>query len=113
MDQSEERDLESFGESVEELVNRGTETVVTLLRDVKFGTGAFGIVCKAKRNGVPCAAKILHTFLCNASRAMEQFRQEIEFVREINHPNIVQCLGVHTDYAVSQMPIITDGINGL
>ena len=110
MDQPQERDQESFGESVSVANNQESATAeaVTVLRGVEFGTGAFGVVCKAKRNDTPCAAKILHPYLCNdsGSQPIEQFLREIQLVLEINHPNIVQCLGIHTDYAVSQMPIL-------
>ena len=94
-------------ESLGELKFRKLDSV-TILKDEKFGSGAFGIVCKANCGGAPCAAKILHSFLCNAaaSRPIEQFLQEIQIIHEINHPNIVQCLGVYTNDALSRMPIL-------
>ena len=81
---------------------------VTILKDDSFGSGAFGVVCKAKCDGAPCAAKILRDYLCDASQplAMKQFLQEIQLVREINHPNIVRYLGVYEDDSVSRMPIL-------
>ena len=81
---------------------------VTIFKESKFGSGAYGAVYKAKCDDTVCAAKVLHDMLCNvgASRPSEQFLQEIRLVLKFNHPNIVQCLGVHTDPAVSQMPIL-------
>jgi serine/threonine protein kinase len=86
---------------------------VTIFEDVKFGSGAYGIVYKAKCDNTICAAKVLHDLLCNtgtASRPSEQFRQEIQLVLKLSHEagssNIVQCLGIHTNHTVSQMPIL-------
>ena len=85
---------------------------VTIFKDFKFGSGAYGVVYKAQCDDTVCAAKVLHDQLCNVytSRPSEQFRQEIQLVLKLSHEagsnNIVQCLGVHTDPAVSQMPIL-------
>ena len=77
---------------------------VTIFKEFMFGSGAYGAVYKAKCDDTVCAAKILHDTLCrnvDASRPSEQFLQEIRLVLKFNHPNIVQCLGVHKDPAVS------------
>lgn len=111
MDQSKEKDPGSFGEtvtSVNTLEGARHETAaVIIFENLTFGTGAFGTVCKANYRGSPCAAKILHAVLCQELlRPVEQFSQEIHLLREISHPNIVQCLGVHEDVAVSPLPIL-------
>ena len=105
MDQAQERDhdqSESLGAELK-------YEKVTIFKNSKFGSGAYGIVYKAEcDDGTVCAAKILHDLLCNTgtSRPTEQFLQEIQLVLKIRHPNIVRCLGVHTDDTVSQMPIL-------
>ena len=73
--------------------------------DFKFGSGAFGIVYKAERDGTPCAAKVLHSYLGN-SQPLQQFFKEIEIGSKLYHENIVQYLGVHRDDTISRVPIL-------
>ena len=82
---------------------------VELLKDQTLGIGSYGKVCKAKCDNLLCAAKIIHETLCdpksqhliaNSKSSIEpirKFEQEVEFLREIRHPNIVQYLGLHHD----------------
>ena len=82
-------------------------TIYNSDRQFQIGCGSFGVVCKARCDGVLCAAKILRDLLCDTSaQPTEQFLREIQLLREINHPNIVQYLGIHRDDVVSQMPIL-------
>ena len=70
-----------------------------LMRDATLGTGAYGQVCKATLDELPCAAKLLHPILVdpNNPRNRTRFEQECRFLSEIRHPNIVQYLGVAHD----------------
>ena len=70
-----------------------------LMRDATLGTGAYGQVCKATLDELPCAAKLLHPILVdpNNPRNRTRFEQECRFLSEIRHPNIVQYLGVAQD----------------
>ena len=72
---------------------------VRLMRDAPLGTGAYGEVCKATLDELPCAAKLLHPILVNRynPRNRTKFEQECRFLSEIRHPNIVQYLGVEQD----------------
>ena len=69
------------------------------MRDATLGTGAYGQVCKATLDELPCAAKLLHPILVdpNNPRNRTRFEQECRFLSEIRHPNIVQYLGVAQD----------------
>ena len=69
------------------------------MRDTTLGTGAYGQVCKATLDELPCAAKLLHPILVdpNNPRNRTRFEQECRFLSEIRHPNIVQYLGVAQD----------------
>ena len=69
------------------------------MKDTILGTGAYGQVCKATLNELPCAAKLLHPMLVdpNNPRNRTRFEQECRFLSEIRHPNIVQYLGVAQD----------------
>ena len=70
-----------------------------LMRDATLGVGAYGQVCKATLDELPCAAKLLHPILVdpNNPRNRTRFEQECRFLSEIRHPNIVQHLGVAQD----------------
>ena len=82
---------------------------VQLFKDQVLGIGYYGKVCKAKCDGLLCAAKLIHeTFfdpttpqLRAAQRQhrlpMRRFEQECEFMSSIRHPNIVQYLGLYQD----------------
>ena len=77
------------------------------MRDAPLGTGAYGQVCRAKLDELPCAAKFLHAILLDPDRPRNRtlFEQECRFLSEIRHPNIVQYLGVAED-EVSGLPIL-------
>ena len=73
-----------------------------LFRNATLGTGAYGQVCRAKLDELPCAAKLLHPILVDRSDPKNQtnlhkFEQECRFLSEIRHPNIVQYLGMVYD----------------
>lgn len=69
---------------------------VKLFKDQELGSGAYATVCKAERDNIPCAAKILHPPLSHGT-AMEKFKKEIDLLGMIEHPNIVRYLGVLYD----------------
>lgn len=63
-----------------------------------LGSGAYGVVCKAVCDELPCAAKVLHaTFFQFNDPAMpamtRRFQRECELMGGIRHPCIVQYLG--------------------
>ena len=67
-----------------------------------LGTGSYGSVIKAKLDGLPCAAKILHhTFFTSndphVTDFIRRFKQECRILRHLKHPCIVQFLGVLED----------------
>ena len=81
-----------------------------LFRDATLGTGAYGQVCKAKLDELPCAAKLLHPILVDRTDPKNQtnlrkFEQECRFLSEIRHPNIVQYLAVVQDRE-SGLPVL-------
>ena len=85
----------------------GFKTVV-LLKDEILGIGSYGKVCRAKCDGLLCAAKLIHETLFDPTTQplapqrehrlpMRRFEQECEFLGTIRHPNIVQYLGICQD----------------
>ena len=81
-----------------------------LFRDDSLGSGAYGKVCKAKLNELPCAAKLLHAILFESddpksSVIQRRFVQECQLLQMIRHPNVVQYLSVTHD-PQSGLPIL-------
>ena len=75
-----------------------------LFRGETLGSGAYGVVCKAKLNELPCAAKLLHRVLFHPT-IQRRFVQEHELLQSLRHPNVVQYLGVAHD-PQSGLPIL-------
>ena len=82
-----------------------TYKTVKLFKDQVLGIGSYGKVCRAKCDDLPCAAKLLHETLFDPNsqrelneaekRPIRKFERECEFLRDLKHPNIVQCLGIY------------------
>ena len=75
---------------------------VQLFYDECLGRGSFGVVCKAKFCELTCAAKILHPLLFQSddpqsSITLTRFEQECELLKSMDHPNVVQYLGLSYD----------------
>ena len=75
-----------------------------------IGRGAYGAVYKAKCDQLPSAAKILYQAIVDprdpgAGKIMDRFGQECAFLECVEHPNIVQYLGVTTD-PESKQPVL-------
>ena len=73
-----------------------------MIKSASLGVGSYGAVYKAVRDDLPCAAKIIHPTLFEtndpgARRIVDRFIQEIEFLSGIQHPHIIQYLGVTRD----------------
>ena len=80
---------------------------IRLMRDAPLGSGAYGQVCRATLDELPCAAKLLHAILLDPDRPRNRtlFEQECRFLSDIRHPNIVQYLGMAEDEE-SGLPIL-------
>lgn len=66
-------------------------------KERQLGSGAYGAVYHANCDQLECAAKIMHTALSSphnegVQTALDKFKEEIELLRNIRHPNIVQYL---------------------
>ena len=77
------------------------------------GRGSYGSVHMVTINRVKCIAKRIHEILlqpeCDCpSETMnvvsKKFRQECELMNSLRHPNIVQCLGIHTISTGDNLP---------
>ena len=81
---------------------------VELFKAETIGSGAYGAVCKAKCDKLQCAAKLLYNTLLDLQdqqslkshdhrTPLSRFKQECQFLSQVNHPNVVQYLGTHLD----------------
>ena len=93
-----------------------TFKAVKLFKDQVLGIGSYGKVCRAKCDDLPCAAKLLHETLFDPHSQRElnemekgpvrKFEQEREFLHELRHPNIVQCLGIYYEDPSTGLPAL-------
>ena len=75
---------------------------IELCKSESLGSGSYGGVCKAKCDGLLCAAKIMHPTLFDlhdpgTTTYLRKFQEECCLLSLARHPNIVQYLGTYTD----------------
>jgi len=76
----------------------------------ELGRGSYGRVVEVKVCDTPCAAKEVHSILWNGASAEEQKRMKRSFLNEcincirIQHPNVVQTIGVYFPTLDTDLP---------
>ena len=75
---------------------------IELYKEDTLGTGSYGGVCKAKCDGLPCAAKIMHPTLFDLHDPgtisyLCKFEEECRLLSLARHPNVVQYLATYRD----------------
>ena len=75
---------------------------IELCKEDTLGTGSYGGVCKAKCDGLPCAAKIMHPTLFDLRDPgtisyLCKFEEECRLLSLARHPNVVQYLATYRD----------------
>ena len=83
---------------------------IELFKSESLGSGSYGGVCKAKCDGLLCAAKIMHPTLFDlrdpgTASYLRKFREECHLLSLARHPNVVQYLGTYTD-PDTQLPVL-------
>ncbi|KAJ1277923.1 hypothetical protein BS78_04G039900 [Paspalum vaginatum] len=63
--------------------------------ELKVGEGGYGPVYKATLDDTLVAVKILYS---NVTQGLKQFRQEVELLNNIRHPNMVHLVGACPEY---------------
>ena len=75
---------------------------IQLYKSESLGSGSYGGVCKAKCDGLLCAAKIMHPTLfdlCDPGTVsyLRKFQEECHLLSLARHPNVVQYLATYYD----------------
>ena len=75
---------------------------IVLYKSQTLGTGSYGGVCKAKCDGLLCAAKIMHPTLFDlrdpgTTSYLRRFEEECRLLSLARHPNVVQYLATYCD----------------
>ena len=75
---------------------------IQLYKSESLGSGSYGGVCKAKCDGLLCAAKIMHPTLFDlrdpgTDSYIRKFREECHLLSLARHPNVVQYLVTYYD----------------
>ena len=83
---------------------------VELFKEDNLGTGSYGGVCKARCDGLPCAAKIMHPTLFDLRDPgtvsyLQRFEEECRLLSSARHPNVVQYLGTYRD-PETRLPVL-------
>ena len=83
---------------------------IELYKSKSLGSGSYGGVCRAKCDGLPCAAKIMHPTLFDlrdpgTASYLERFEGECRLLSLARHPNIVQYLATYRD-PETRLPVL-------
>ena len=83
---------------------------IELYKSESLGSGSYGGVCRAKCDGLPCAAKIMHPTLFDlrdpgTTSYLERFEGECRLLSLVRHPNIVQYLATYRD-PETRLPVL-------
>ena len=75
---------------------------IQLYKSESLGSGSYGGVCKAKCDGLLCAAKIMHPTLFDlrdpgTDSYLRKFQEECHLLSLARHPNVVQYLATYYD----------------
>ena len=83
---------------------------IQLYKSESLGSGSYGGVCKAKCDGLLCAAKIMHPTLFDlrdpgTASYLRKFKDECHLLSLARHPNVVQYLATYCD-PDTQLPVL-------
>ena len=83
---------------------------IELHKSESLGSGSYGGVCRAKCDGLPCAAKIMHPTLFDlrdpgTASYLERFEGECRLLSLARHPNVVQYLATYRD-SETRLPVL-------
>ena len=108
--------------AIQSATNSATDSPIVCFKDMKvlkgeiLGRGANGVVYKASCDGLVCAAKVLreslytyrdqHKIVRKDGVLIRKFEQEMELLKHLKHPNIIQYLGFGHIKEEGDLPVI-------
>ena len=87
---------------------------VQLFKTETLGRGAYGVVCRAKCDELPCAAKLLHSIFLGINdpgqslTLVRTFNRECRLLSSVRHPCIVQYLCMYQDPETRQPALLME-----
>ena len=93
-------------------VRRAQIAVSELIVGEVLGEGQFGEVRAATYRGTPVAVKTMHERHSHVAKRAEAFRDEMQLLLGLRHPNIVQLVGGSWDLASGQMCLVLELCRG-
>ena len=87
---------------------------IELCKSERLGSGLYGWMCKAKCDGLLCAAKIMHPTpfdLCDPGADFRKFQEEYNLLSLARHPNLVQYLAPYYDPDTRQPVLLMELCN--
>ena len=90
---------------------------IELYKSQSLGSGSYGGVCRAKCDGLLCAAKIMHPTLFDlhdpgAASYLQKFQEECHLLSLARHPNVVQYLTTCYDPSTRLPVLLMELCNG-
>ena len=78
-----------------------------------LGHGAYGVVYEATCDELHCVAKCFHSHICGGEKeqAREVFKRDLQFLCGLNHPNLVQYLGIRAEPAVDNVVLFMEKLD--
>ena len=91
-----------YSSAMAEQQNKFAYHNIQLYKSESLGSGSYGGVCKAKCDGLLCAAKIMHPTLFDlhdpgTASYLRKFQEECHLLSLARHPNVVQYLATYYD----------------
>ena len=92
---------------------------LTITKNRKLGSGAFGVVFKGSYRQSPCAVKVLHHLATEIltdlpatgdgqEESMKAFNRECDFLKSFKHPNVVRHLATTKHPSSGQAVLVTE-----
>ena len=92
--------------------SRFQEVCLLKLRKPPLGHGAYGVLYEATCDELHCVAKCFHPHIFgDKEQAREVFERDLQILCGLNHPNLVQYLGIHAEPAADSVTLLMEKLD--